>query len=141
MGLFLPPALLLLVIAGLTQRVELVALRNAFLRHATSFDTNKLATETLLEECRNQTALLQDRCACHRASPGRRQAETLQTRRPRRGWAGSSRSGKMTGERTRRSPPCGACPWLAHPGTGGRTALPPGASSPCDPPDAAGDRG
>jgi hypothetical protein len=32
MGLFLPPALLLLVIAGLTQRVELVALRNAFLR-------------------------------------------------------------------------------------------------------------
>jgi hypothetical protein len=80
MGLFLPPALLLLVIAGLTQRVELVALRNAFLRHATSFDTNKLATETLLEECRNQTALLQEqvRLAISGLAVGQRQVETAQ---------------------------------------------------------------
>jgi hypothetical protein len=80
MGLFLPPALLLLVIAGLTQRVELVALRNAFLRHATSFDTNSLATEALLEECRNQTALLQEqvRLAISGLSVGQRQVETAQ---------------------------------------------------------------
>ncbi len=32
MGLFLPPSLLLLVVAGLTQRAELVALHNALLR-------------------------------------------------------------------------------------------------------------
>ncbi len=43
LGLFLPPALLL-VIAGLVQRVELVALRNALLRQSTSFDSKSLAT-------------------------------------------------------------------------------------------------
>ena len=60
MSLFLPASLLLLVVAGLTQRVELVALRNAVLRQSTSFDTKTLATETLIEECRSQTALLQE---------------------------------------------------------------------------------
>jgi hypothetical protein len=80
MGLFLPPALLLLTVAGLVQRVELVALRNAVLRHATSFDSKSLAAETLIEECRNQTALLQEqvRLAISALAIGQRQVETVQ---------------------------------------------------------------
>jgi hypothetical protein len=80
MGLFMPPALLLLTVAGLVQRVELVALRNAVLRHATSFDSKSLATEALIEECRNQTALLQEqvRLAISALAVGQRQVETVQ---------------------------------------------------------------
>lgn len=80
LGLFLPPALLLLTIAGLTQRVELVTLRNALLRQSTSFDSKTLATESLIEECRNQTALLQEqvRIAISGLSVGQRQVEAVQ---------------------------------------------------------------
>ncbi|MBD0273349.1 MAG: hypothetical protein ICV73_15650 [Acetobacteraceae bacterium] len=80
MGLFMPPALLLLTVAGLVQRVELVALRNAVLRQATSFDGKSLATEALIEECRNQTALLQEqvRLAISALAVGQRQVETVQ---------------------------------------------------------------
>ncbi len=80
LGLFLPPALLLLVIAGLVQRVELVALRNALLRQSTSFDSKSLATEALIEECRSQTALLQEqvRLAISALAVGQRQVETMQ---------------------------------------------------------------
>ncbi len=80
LGLFLPCALLLLVIAGLVQRVELVALRNALLRQSTSFDSRTLATEALIEECRSQTALLQEqvRLAISDLSVGQRQVEAVQ---------------------------------------------------------------
>ena len=80
MGLFLPPALLLLTVAGLTQRVELVALRNALLRQSTSFDSKSLVTEALIEECRSQTALLQEqvRLAISGLAVGQRQVETVQ---------------------------------------------------------------
>ena len=80
LGLFLPPALLLLVIAGLTQRVELVALSNALLRQSTSFDSKTLAPEALIEECRSQTALLQEqvRLAISGLAVGQRQVETVQ---------------------------------------------------------------
>jgi len=80
LGLFLPPALLLLIIAGLVQRVELVALRNTLLRQSTSFDSKTLATEALIEECRNQTALLQEqvRMAISGLSVGQRQVEAVQ---------------------------------------------------------------
>jgi hypothetical protein len=80
MGLFLPAALLLLIVAALTQRVELVALRNALVRQATSFDSRSLVAEALVEECRNQTALLQEqvRLAISALSVGQRQVETVQ---------------------------------------------------------------
>jgi len=80
LGLFLPPALLILAIAGLVQRVELVALRNALLRQSTAFDSKTLATEAVIEECRNQTALLQEqvRLAISALSVGQRQVEAAQ---------------------------------------------------------------
>jgi hypothetical protein len=80
LGLFLPAALLLLIVASLGQRVELVALRNALLRQTTSFDAKSLATEALIEECRSQTALLQEqvRLAISGLAVGQRQVETVQ---------------------------------------------------------------
>jgi len=80
LGLFLPPSLLLLTVAGLVQRVELVALRNAVLRQSTSFDTRTLATEALIEECRSQTALMQEqvRLAISSLSVGQKQVEAVQ---------------------------------------------------------------
>jgi hypothetical protein len=80
MGLFLPPTLLLLTVAGLAQRVELVELRNALLRQSTSFDTRSLATQSLIDECRSQTALLQEqvRLAISGLAVGQRQVETVQ---------------------------------------------------------------
>lgn len=80
MGLFLPFGLLLLIIAGLTQRVELVALQNALIRQSSSFDSKTLATEALIEECRSQTALLQEqvRLAISALAVGQRQVEVVQ---------------------------------------------------------------
>jgi hypothetical protein len=80
LGLFLPPTLLLLTVAGLTQWSELVALRNAFLRQSTAFDTRSLAMQSLLDECRSQTALLQEqvRLAISGLAVGQRQVETVQ---------------------------------------------------------------
>ena len=80
LGLFLPPVLLLLTVAGLVQRVELVALRNALLRQSTAFDSKTLAAEAVLDECRNQTALLQEhvRVALAALSVGQRQVEAVQ---------------------------------------------------------------
>ncbi len=86
MGLFMPPALLLLGVAGLVQRVELVALRNALLRQTTAFDSKSLAADALIEECRNQTTLLQERVrlAISALAVGQRQVETAQHARRKR---------------------------------------------------------
>jgi hypothetical protein len=80
LGLLLPPTLLLLTVTGLTQWTELVTRRNAFLRQSTAFDTRSLATQSLIEECRSQTALLQEqvRLAISGLAVGQRQVETVQ---------------------------------------------------------------
>jgi Na+/H+-dicarboxylate symporter len=80
LGLFLPPTVLLLTVAALTQWSELVALRKALHRQSTAFDTRSLATQSLVEECRNQTALLQEqvRLAISGLAAGQRQVETVQ---------------------------------------------------------------
>jgi hypothetical protein len=79
-GLFLPPCLLLLVTAWLTQRTELAALGNALLRQTAALDGKRLASEALTEECRAQTALLQEqvRLAISNLAVGQRQVEAIQ---------------------------------------------------------------
>jgi|GEM_PF-6092801 len=80
-GLFLPPCLLLLIIAWLTQHMELVALGKALLRQTAILEDKRLAAETLAEECRAQTALLQEqvRLAISGLAVGQRQVEAIQT--------------------------------------------------------------
>jgi hypothetical protein len=79
-ALFLPPCLLLLVSAWLTQRAELAALGHALRRQAATLDDRRLATEALMQECRSQTALLQEqaRLAIASLAAGQRQAEAVQ---------------------------------------------------------------
>jgi len=80
-GLFLPPCLLLLIIAWLAQQTELAALGNALLRQTAALDSKRLAAEALTEECRAQTALLQEqvRLAISGLAVGQRQVEAIQT--------------------------------------------------------------
>jgi hypothetical protein len=73
-GVFLPPCLLLHIIAWLTQRMELATLGNALLRQTTALGSKRLAADVLTEECRAQTALLQEQVRLvvsrHRAAAG-----------------------------------------------------------------------
>lgn len=79
-GLFLPPCLLLLTVACLTQRRELTALGNALLRQTTALGSKRLAAEVLTEECRAQTALLQEqvRLAISALAFEQRQVQAMQ---------------------------------------------------------------
>jgi hypothetical protein len=79
-GLFLPPCLLLHIIAWLAQRTELATLGNALLRQTAALGSKRLAAEALSEECRAQTALLQEqvRLTISTLAIGQRQVEAMQ---------------------------------------------------------------
>jgi len=80
-GLFLPPCLMLLILAWLAQRKELAALNTALLHQAAAFEASRLAAEALTEERRTQTALLQEQVSLtvSALAVGQRQVEALQT--------------------------------------------------------------
>lgn len=59
-ALFLPPCLLMLIFTWLTQRVELGTLSENLLRQATYLNSQRALAETLAEEVRAQSALLQE---------------------------------------------------------------------------------
>jgi len=79
-GLVLPSVAGLLALAWSTQRAELSALREMMLRQAAAADSRRIALQALVEETREQTALLQEqaRLMLGQISIGRRQAETAQ---------------------------------------------------------------
>jgi hypothetical protein len=79
-GLVLPGGLGLLALCWLTQRAELVVMRDALQRQGESGDSRALALQALLAEAREQTAILQEQTRLLLGQLGavRGQAETLQ---------------------------------------------------------------
>lgn len=79
-GLLLPPALLPLTLAAIGQRAELAALRQALLRQVATLDARQILAETLIEELRAQTALLQEqvRLALSDLALGKRRLEVAE---------------------------------------------------------------
>jgi hypothetical protein len=59
-ALFLPPCLLMLIFTWLTQRIELATLTENLLRQTTIFCNQRALSETLVEEVRAQSALMQE---------------------------------------------------------------------------------
>jgi hypothetical protein len=59
-ALFLPLCLLLLIAAGLAQRSDFMALHKTLVHQASAAEGQRRATESLAEECRAHTALLQE---------------------------------------------------------------------------------
>ncbi len=59
-ALFLPPCLLMLIFTWLTQRIELGTLSDNLLRQTTYLSNQRALAETLAEEVRAQSALLQE---------------------------------------------------------------------------------
>lgn len=59
-ALFLPPCLLMLIFTWLTQRIELGTLTDNLLRQTTIFCNQRALSETLVEEVRAQSALMQE---------------------------------------------------------------------------------
>lgn len=76
----LPSCIGLIALAWMTQRAELATLREVLLRQGAAADSRQLALQTLVEETREQTALLQEqaRLMLGQIGVGRRHAETAQ---------------------------------------------------------------
>ncbi|MBK1658886.1 hypothetical protein [Paracraurococcus ruber] len=79
-GLVLPSCAGLLVLGWMTQRAELATLRQVVLRQGEAADGRHHALQALVDETREQTALLQEqsRLLLGQLSVGKRQAETAQ---------------------------------------------------------------